>query len=415
MVEQLAPNEKRCSKCKEVKDRGEFYKTGKIKNDGLSYSCKKCLALKRNPNYKPKPMVNKDLPIGKKLCTKCLEIKDKDDFYLNKKLSGNWHPVSQCKKCVLIKFLEKKDIAREKTDSCLLTCPICNRSFSRLVIHALQTHGINKEGLEKLGCTKFISDKASENITKSLTGKKYPSLQKGFVAEIKTGRIYFPKQCLPLDCEYINVLVDKSKLQIQFNPINRQLKSSKKIGDLKRHTYRGCLRVHKDLLDNLDIIRPLILPRNRAGFVIQFYDEDETILQTFEVWAKSGQSMRNQNQFCIHGKTASIASHLWPINAEYVFFERNYTNRNKFGFLDIIPVSRNGFIVGKIKLDFKQYIGTENCSKVWKAGNRFLFSFMRFVKTENLLPSDWDLVKTLPNGALRFRMYKEREQLERAG
>jgi hypothetical protein len=47
---ELAPNEKRCSKCKEIKDRGEFGLNNKTL-DKLHYSCRICVAAAQRRIY----------------------------------------------------------------------------------------------------------------------------------------------------------------------------------------------------------------------------------------------------------------------------------------------------------------------------------------------------------------------------
>ena len=64
-----------CGKCKEWKEESEFYKD-KRRRDELTYSCKECQK-RRSPNYNKKAT---SIDNNQKRCSKCKEIKDKIEF-----------------------------------------------------------------------------------------------------------------------------------------------------------------------------------------------------------------------------------------------------------------------------------------------------------------------------------------------
>jgi hypothetical protein len=356
---ELAPNEKWCSKCKEGKDRGEFPKDIRQK-DGFNRYCFICTRLLNHIRYE-----------------KTLKTKGHD----------------------------------------LIPCPICGRSFRVLFNHISQLHKLTKGqpgGVNLDNITVSITKESSINYSKS-NSRQYPKLRLGDSVEIKNKHITFPKSFWPKDCKYVNVIVDKAKLQIKFNPTNIKAGSVKHLvnGELESDTqHRLRIHVHNELLEQLEIARPIFSLRKGAGFVIQFYQNDGELLDIFEFWSNSKHFLNTQSHLTtgLGQSRISIAEHIWPINAEHVFLEWNKSNRkNGQNYLDLLPVSRTGFIVGKSKLDFKQYVGLENCKKLWLQRKRFIFS-LGVSPYKNLIPGgNWDLVKTLPSGALRFRLYKERQ------
>lgn len=72
--------QKKCSKCREWKDFGEFYKD-KSRSDGHEYWCKECEKNLRNKNNKEIIWFDNNT---KKKCAKCGLIKDVSEFYQNK-------------------------------------------------------------------------------------------------------------------------------------------------------------------------------------------------------------------------------------------------------------------------------------------------------------------------------------------
>jgi hypothetical protein len=353
-VEQLAPNEKRCSKCKEVKDKGEFG-IKKLHKDGLDFICKKCR-------------------------------RERDAVSKNKKTLGSGEDY--------------------------LNCPLCPYVFKNLKSHLVQKHQIVERDYQKLGITKVYSNSYLTNLSE---GCKIPhfTARRGEVAEIRKTTISFPREYWPPDCKFAKVTISRITNQIEFNPINKKLYGAKSIGIPPSGPFghRLWVHIHKDLLENLELfdgtLTRLVL-RKGAGFVIQLLNEDATLLDIFEAWAKTHR-LRNKSHLsiiCGNKPYLSIASYLWPVNAEYAFLEFSKTKYNSY--LDVFPVSRTGFIVGPKKMDFKQYIGLENCLKLQKTCGRLRMIAINFTRNNNIPPSDWDIKEILPSGALRFRLYKGR-------
>jgi hypothetical protein len=98
-----------CGKCKQKKEPSYFYKDSK-KSDGLRTICKLCEDKRRNPNKvyisesdrnrrgRPSKPLPRDYFIeNKKICIKCHQLKNLDDFFKNKKTKDGYLYV--CKKC----------------------------------------------------------------------------------------------------------------------------------------------------------------------------------------------------------------------------------------------------------------------------------------------------------------------------
>jgi hypothetical protein len=358
VLPELAPNEKRCSKCKEVKDRGEFG-LDKKSNDGLNCCCKLC------------------------------------NRSLNK---------------------QKKSAERLLKDESLLICPICNFKYSDLVSHSRQTHGFDKQDLlDIFGVSNCYSTKTKlsyANRKPSMLGRGGLDhhLRKGDFVELGKTVFSFPKKFWPSDCKYVRIKVDKEKLQVQFNPISNNSQGARRVfsEDNKFRCYIGM--TNEEIKEQIKIFRPVYYLRKGAGFYIQFYEQDSKILEPFEFWRKHG-SLRNTSSLTVY-KTGqiSIADHIWPFNIEHAYFEWcSSTRKNKPDYLDIIPIKQSGFITDSSKNKTVQYIDFKDCFKVIRNGNRLIVFNKKFVIQHGITASDWDLKEVLPSGALRFRLYKERQ------
>jgi phage FluMu protein Com len=345
-----------------------------------------------------------------KRCSKCKEVKGKDEFHKDKtKLDGLGH---QCKACRIEGERNKRDLKRSINRSNLIICPTCKREFDVLTNHTIQVHGVNKESLRVIGITETITPELKIKYVDN--GKKpKPSQRRGDVAEIKSKYISFPISYWPSDCKFVRVKVVKEKLQIQFNPLVVKTKGAKTVFKAARG-YRMNVYLYQSILDSLHIIRPLVLLRKGAGFYIQLLEEDKGLFDIFEFWSKSSRSTQNlAGLTTYYYKDISIADHLWPINAEYAYLEWHPTTRkNGNNYLDVVPVTRAERTVKGNKLRLNQYLGLEDCLKVRLIQNRIWFRAIKFFQDTKVPPGDWDLKEILPSGALRFRLYKERNQLE---
>lgn len=95
-------DQKLCVCCGETKSAADFPRN-RASIDGLALYCKACGKL---PNKSSKFKV-KEYREGTKHCTKCKEVKSRNDFSKNRAMSdglNNW-----CKKCLKAKYLERKD------------------------------------------------------------------------------------------------------------------------------------------------------------------------------------------------------------------------------------------------------------------------------------------------------------------
>jgi 5-methylcytosine-specific restriction endonuclease McrA len=104
-----------CSKCGIEKSLSEFHKNNRNKL-GVDSRCKQCkseYARKRqrelNPNYKPR--IKENLPLNKKRCSKCGEIKDLTEYHVNKTKKDGIE--SACKVCSL---KQKKEYAERNKE-----------------------------------------------------------------------------------------------------------------------------------------------------------------------------------------------------------------------------------------------------------------------------------------------------------
>jgi hypothetical protein len=369
----LPPNEKRCSKCKEVKDRGEFGKN-KVYKDGLFSYCKQCYALHRKLHSKPLKHQMVSLR-GEKQCRLCEQVKQKVDFPIDRAVKGGLK--NSCKDCY--NKLQNQRLAPKRL-----------KNSNPDLLREIRSRASSKPNFKR---------------------------RRGDIAEIKHKSITFPKEYWPQDCRYARVVIDKNKLQIEFNPVNKKTPNSKIVAPCTKGSIRLKINLHEEIASSLDIIaRKIIYLRKGAGFAIQFLEEDLAMFDAFEIWAKSGLSFgMNREKLSVYNKTVSIAEHIWPSNAEYAFLEWHLsTRKNGNSYFDLIPVSRTGFIVAGTKNQFKQYIGLYDCLKLRKNYNRLFIYPEKFLNDNNIPFGDWDLKEILPSGALRFRLYKERNQLEEA-
>ncbi len=80
----MTKNEKMCSRCKEIKNRGEFSKDRNGKN-GLSSQCSRCHSIsakKRYDKIRKRKIVDIEINTNKnKRCSKCKKVKDLNYFY----------------------------------------------------------------------------------------------------------------------------------------------------------------------------------------------------------------------------------------------------------------------------------------------------------------------------------------------
>lgn len=134
--------EKKCCKCKEIKNKSEFHKRSSSK-DGLVSQCKDCtkiLKITYNLNYRknqPKVYIDYDkLSISEKKCTRCNKTKNVREFHKNPRITKTNHGLrTYCKKCDLEQqrerrkknkkfawFIESGEIVTEKK------CGICEES-----------------------------------------------------------------------------------------------------------------------------------------------------------------------------------------------------------------------------------------------------------------------------------------------
>ncbi|MBA3829873.1 MAG: hypothetical protein H0X33_13115 [Taibaiella sp.] len=349
------------------------------------------------------------LQLDEKRCSKCKEVKSRGEFHPSKIHRFGIYP--SCRNCnTKMQFLSRVEKASVK-DPNGIQCPICGFYFGRLLSHTIPAHNIYKENLILMGITKFNSDLTLLTMGKGQRIPK-PNCRKGDFAEITERSITFPDKYWPADCQFVKVVVKKTEFQILFNPSINKLLSTKKVRlpDYKSHRIR--VTIHLGLLRQLEISRPILALRNGAGFAIQFYQQDGELLEPFTYWAKHGQSMKNTAGLTTYSHALtpniSIGDHLWPQNAEYAYYDLFKTSRG-IRYYDVLPVSRTGHIVNPKSGELLQYIGLFECREVRLMGNRICIPAGRFIHENNIPSGDWDLKEVLPSGALRFRLYRERQ------
>jgi hypothetical protein len=348
-------------------------------------------------------------PNGKR-CGFCKEVKGRDEFNKNKAMSdGLNHYCINCQTNHNRNTSLKKRVEKEEE---LFKCPICEVGFFHLINHARQIHNMGRDELEAMGVKKFVSDYSRNKYIKAGQHLK-PSLRRGEVIEIKKGRLTFPRSHWPDNCKFVKLEVHEKKVHLI--PYLRQHHYTKPVNIPQegQGAHRLAIRIPDLMLNSLDIERD-IEPTKRKSFTIKFLEKDDELLRIFKIWAVSGQSLKNTsalttNLFCKY-PYFSIQRQEWPSNAEYAYLEWYPMHRkNNPGYIDILPVSRTGFIVLGQDLELGQYIGLEQCVKISPVKERLYIRPQHFVSQNNNIPSgDWDFVKTLPSGALRFRFYKER-------
>lgn len=105
--------QKKCYKCKQVKSADGFYKN-KSKKDGLAEPCKQC-SVENGKTYHSRQEKAILLKKGKKICSKCRQIKSFDKFNKNKsKKDGLCTECGQCVKWYCKKYYLKNGEIRRK-------------------------------------------------------------------------------------------------------------------------------------------------------------------------------------------------------------------------------------------------------------------------------------------------------------
>lgn len=121
---------KKCSKCLEIKEYSEFYKSSSTK-DNYSYVCKNCESIRKSGKpYGSKRELIKSLEFSNntKYCTSCNIIKNRDNFRSRSLTTLS----SQCRECTKLKKIEKdfnitKEIYLEMVENQNNLCKICNK------------------------------------------------------------------------------------------------------------------------------------------------------------------------------------------------------------------------------------------------------------------------------------------------
>jgi len=124
----LPEGTKRCSKCKQIKDKSEFYRS-KNKKSGVASRCKECSLA----DYRKKhpPQKKEILPPNQKRCSKCEIVKSKSEF--GKSKLGREGLRASCKQCDIEhrkkKYYEKhpERIPPELIPDGKKQCKICNK------------------------------------------------------------------------------------------------------------------------------------------------------------------------------------------------------------------------------------------------------------------------------------------------
>jgi hypothetical protein len=339
---ELAPNEKRCSKCKEVKDRGEF-SPDRRSPIGLQSSCRDC---------------------GKKLA---------------------------------ISIRQRNHSGKEA-----LPCPIqgCGTFHLWLLPHLYKIHGYNRITIKSLGISETVAPETHKVFSKrTQAAKEY--LRKDNVVTIQNCGISFPRDYWPNGCRFVKVVVSKEKKQVYLKPFLREHSYTKKVG-IRPENRRLIIRINRVLLDSLDVERDIQLVKGK-GFIIKFTDKDDPLLDALSLWAldTSGQIMKNPYKMTTysHFKSPSItiSRSIWPESAGYALIEFTRTKRGEF--IDITPLTEKNNSARK----------PVRIVKVVKRYNRFSMKAVEFLNNHFIPSGDWDLKEVLPSGALRFRLYKERE------
>lgn len=122
---------KKCNRCHKTKELTEFYHD-RSRSDGLSSKCKKCEYECRKARYERlRNRTSKQLPnIASKRCSKCGEVKQVADFYVNKRNSDGY--TCNCKLCVRKqkKSYHRKLASRRKSEIPSIKtkrCPKCSK------------------------------------------------------------------------------------------------------------------------------------------------------------------------------------------------------------------------------------------------------------------------------------------------
>lgn len=169
--------EKKCCRCKEIKNRSEFHKRSSSK-DGLLNHCKDCQKkikaayYKKHIKNKPKVYIDYDkLSISEKKCAKCNKTKDVRKFSRDGYVTKDNHGLRiYCKKCDLEKrkklekkskkfvyYIESGEIVTEKK------CNTCKESKPFHNFHRNWTGKYNKAG----SCKSCRSIKANDDYAKN--------------------------------------------------------------------------------------------------------------------------------------------------------------------------------------------------------------------------------------------------------
>jgi hypothetical protein len=327
---ELAPNEKRCSKCKEVKDRGEFGKD-KSRNDGKTNQCRKCCSQKLR---QPWAAIKKERLIYGYKCENCGE----------KFLHLNRH----------MKFAHSVDTT--------------NPMMSELTRGRLKNKALLQEKPMEI------------------------TWQRGY-------RLAFPKEYWPSHCNYVRFKLNKKFNQILLNPYTKKITSSRKLQSNRARYY---ISLTNSLAEQIQLDEAKIF-LDKSFIVIQL--QNSTLLDEFEFWI-NGNKRNYSGVYTDTKRVISIAKVYWPLNVNFVLPEF-YFIRNT-AYLDLIPVSDSGEITFK-NGKLGQYVGRENCYTLFDNGARYQVNAKGFFMKNNIPSGDWDLKEVLPSGALRFRLYKERE------
>jgi hypothetical protein len=333
---------------------------------------------------------------NEKRCSKCKEVKDRSEFLFNKENKDGL--MGYCKVCHNTRAREK----RAKNRKCLI-CPICGQYCIWLSPHLNKIHGLNKSEFANLGITQTMAD--SERIGRGVRLKKpHMSMRKGEVVVISKYHITFPREFWPVDCRYVKFIVSKKDKTVHLKPYLRNSENTRSvyIPPEGPNGHRIRLNAHNILLTSLDVERDirLVAKTEKKGFIIQFSDKDDPLLEAFHVWSNFGLNKTNISDLTTYSHTKqptiTISAAIWPDNANYAIFSLHRTNRtNSDDYIEVTPCFGYVFRAGMVKAVRRK--------------NRYLMSPAKFIK-ESMVPSgDWDLKEVLPSGALRFRLYKERQ------
>lgn len=352
----------------------------------------------------PAPQEVTILGLSEKPCSKCGEIKDRSEFSPDSRRPDGCQ--SSCKDCgkKLAFEIRQNKLKGKKT----IDCPICGKPYLWLIPHLNHIHGLRKSDLEGLDIT-FVSPDAHEAFTNRVTRVR-PNTRRGETATIGKNTISFPREYWPEDCKFVQVIVSKPKKQVYFKPFLKEHPYTKTVRIPPKGPYGHRLRIqfHPKLLGSLDEERDLKLTwGERKGFTINFTDRNDPLLDIFELWAldTSGQIMVNPANLTTYAHrkrpAITISPTIWPLNAKYAaFYLSRPRNRKGDDYLDVTPISAQA----------AKLLGTREKVKVVKQGNRLTMFAARFINGHGIPSGDWDLVDRLPSGALRFRLYKERNQ-----